>query len=377
MVYLDNAATSHFKPKCVYDALMHDLSNSANSGRSGHKLALSRAMDIEKTRGFLLSKFGGENLVFTKNCTEALNLAIFGFLKDGMRVVTTENEHNSVLRPLKALEGLGVITLLIVKSKDGYTPFESLVSAGKTADLVVVTLSSNVNGASNDLCALKSALKNSKAKIFVDGAQGVPYLPFDMSCGDMLALPAHKGLHGIQGVGALIVGEGVCLKPLVYGGTGTESFSPTQPTTMPEGYEAGTLFSGGICAFGAGARWTFDHIDHIRKNVKNLASECAYHLGDMGFRVYSKEFDTGIVTFNVGDTDSQKVASFLDEKDIAVRGGIHCSPLVHKHLGTEKQGAVRVSFGVDNTKKDTLKLLSALECLVKNQGQGCRPRFWS
>lgn len=367
MIYLDNAATSYFKPKCVYDALFYDVKNSANSGRSGHKLALSRSLAIENARSYLLERFGGDHLVFTKNCTEALNLGILGYLTEGMKVVTTENEHNSVLRPLYALERRGVITLLVLPVIGGKTPFESLAEAGKTADLVVVSLASNVLGATVDIPALKSALKGSNAKILVDGAQGVPYIPFDMTSADMLALPAHKGLHGVQGVGALIFNDNVKLNPILYGGTGTESFSPYQPTTIPECFESGTMFSGGICAFGEGARWTFDRIDKIRKIVRSLATECAYNLKNIGVTAYSKEFDTGIVTFNIDDKDSQQVASGLDEMGFAVRGGVHCAPLIHKRLGTDKQGAVRVSFGVDNTERDIIKLLSAVE---KIKGQG-------
>ncbi len=365
MIYLDNAATSHYKPKCVYDALLFDIQNSANSGRSGHKLALSRAMEIEKTRRYLADKFNGDNLIFTKNCTEALNLGILGFIRQGMTVVTTENEHNSVLRPLYALKERGVINLIVLPLKDGYTPFESLKSAVNIADLVVISLVDNVLGVVVNLDVVGKMIEGTKARLLVDGAQGVPYVDVDMKQQNisMLALPAHKGLHGIQGAGALVINDDVKLSPIIYGGTGTESFNPTQPTTMPEGYESGTLFSGGICAFGAGAKWTYDNIGKIRHNVDNLAKECLRNLIDLGVTVYSKDTLSGIVTFNVDDLDSQYVANLLDEKNIAVRGGIHCAPLVHRHLGTEKQGAVRVSFGADSTEKDMIRLLNAIESI--------------
>ncbi len=368
MIYLDNAATSHFKPKCVYDALIDDIKKSANSGRSGHRLALDRALQIEKTRSYLTDKFQGDNLIFTKNCTEALNLGILGFVKEGMTVVTTENEHNSVLRPLYALNNQGVINLLILPLKGGYTPFKSLKTAVCKADLVVLSLATNLLGVSIDLDAIGYVIKNTKAKLLVDGAQGVPYFDVDMKrqSVSMLALPGHKGLHGVQGTGALIVNDDVSLHPIIFGGTGTESYSPIQPTTIPEGYESGTLFSGGICALGSGAKWTYNNIQHTRLKVDKLAKECSYQLKTMGATVYSKETAVGIVSFNLGHVDSQQVANLLDEHEIAVRGGIHCAPLVHRHLGTEKQGAVRVSFGADSTEKELLFFLNAIED-IKNK----------
>lgn len=361
MIYLDNAATSRFKPKCVIDALVSDVKNSANSGRSGHKASISTTLAVESARNFFKETFEVDNVVFTKSCTEALNLGIFGFVKDGMTVVTTENEHNSVLRPLYELKRRGTINLVIVPVKHGISPFDEVVRCGKQADLIVVSNISNVLGATLDIEGLKTSLNNYPVKILVDGAQGVPYLDITGKWADMIALPAHKGLHGIQGVGALLFDDDINLKPLVYGGTGTESFSFIQPTTIPEGLEAGTLFSGGIRAFHEGAMWSFEHINEIRKHLKKLAEECAYGLKNLSVNVYNNEFLSGIVTFNISDVDSQQIASYLDQRNIAVRGGIHCAPLIHKRLGTDSQGAVRASFGVDNNEKDALMLLSAIE----------------
>ena len=367
MIYLDNAATSRFKPKCVIDTLVDDIKNSANGGRSGHRASISTALAVERCRSYFKEVFSFDNAIFTKSCTEALNLGIFGFIKDGMTVVTTENEHNSVLRPLYELKRRGAINLLTLTVNDGYAPFDDLVSACKCADLAVLSLVSNVLGASVDVSALKNALKGYPVKILVDGAQGVPYLPIDGHSADMLALPGHKGLHGIQGVGVLLFNDHIQLKPLVYGGTGTESFSPLQPTTIPEGLEAGTMFSGGIRALCEGAIWTFDHVREIRTHIEKLAKETAYNLANMGVTVYNKEFVSGIVAFNVGEIESQTVATYLDQKNIATRGGIHCAPLIHKRLGTENQGAVRVSFGVDNNERDMIALLDAVERYIIKQ----------
>ena len=364
MIYLDNAATSRFKPKCVIDALLNDVKNSANSGRSGHKESVAHAIAVEKARAYFKETFNFDHVVFTKNCTEALNLAIFGLIKDSMTVVTTENEHNSVLRPLYALHKQCAINLVILPVEDGISPFDGLIEQGKTADLIVVSNLSNVLGCKTDVAELRQALKNYPVKILVDGAQGVPYVDIDGNSCDMLALPAHKGLHGVQGVGALLFNDNVKLKPLLFGGTGTESLSFLQPITIPEGFEAGTLFSGGIRAFHQGAKWTFDHIGEIRHHVEKLANECAYGLKNVNATVYNKDFKSGIVTFNIGDVDSQLIANYLDGRNIAVRSGIHCAPLIHKRLGTENQGAVRVSFGVDNNEKDMIMLLSTIDKFI-------------
>ncbi len=360
MIYLDNAATSHFKPKCVIDALLNDVKNSANCGRSGHKASIGATIAVENARNYFKEVFKMDHAIFTKNCTEALNLAIFGYVQSGMMVVTTENEHNSVLRPLFELKQRGIINLIIVPANDGHVAFEQLINAGQKADLIVVSSISNVLGSQTDVIGLKYALSDYPVKILVDGAQGVPYVDLDKNSADMIALPAHKGLHGIQGVGILLFQDDIHLKPLIYGGTGTESFSFLQPQTIPEGFESGTLFSGGIRAFEAGARWTYENINEIRCHHKRLAEECAYGLKNLGATVYNKEFVSGIVTFNIKDIDSQMVADFLDQRNIAVRGGVHCAPLIHKRLGTDLQGAVRVSFGVDNNEKDLLSLLNAV-----------------
>ena len=361
MIYLDNAATSRFKPKCVIDALTYDVKNSANCGRSGHKASIATTLAVENARNYFKDKFAVDNVVFTKNCTEALNLAIFGFVKNGMAVVTTENEHNSVLRPLHYLQTQGMISLSILPVVDGSAPLDALVDSGKQADLIVVSNISNLLGCQVDIKSLKEHLRDYPVKILVDGAQGVPYMDIDGFCADMIALPAHKGLHGIQGTGALLFKEEITINPLLHGGTGTESFNLIQPTTIPEGLEAGTLFSGGIVAFQEGARWTYENIGEIRRHIEGLASECAYRLKNLGVTVYNKEFRSGIVTFNIKDIDSQTVANYLDQKNIAVRGGFHCAPLIHKRLQTDTQGAVRASFGVDNNEKDLLYLLSVVE----------------
>lgn len=368
MIYFDNAATSGFKPKCLFDTLKYDIDHSANSGRSGHRFALDAALRIENARAFFAGNLGCDgNIVFTKSCTEALNLALLGFLKPKMRVITTAYEHNSVLRPLETLRKHGIIEYFVVNPvPDGRILPEHMARAAEGADLCVVTMASNVTGETPNIAEISRSVHAQGAKLLVDGAQGVPILDINMKkLGvDMLALPGHKGLHGIQGTGLLAIRDGILLTPLIYGGTGTNSQSLSQPADIPDGLEAGTLFSGGISALHACARYTFENIAPYRQNVKTLTKELLHYLKAMRVNVYTKNPTVGVVSFNIGELDSAYVANKLDEAGFAVRSGLHCAPLTHRYLGTSKQGAVRVSIGIDNTQKEVFALLSEIEKLL-------------
>lgn len=368
MIYLDNAATSRFKPKGVADALMYDLAHSANSGRSGHRDALDAAMKIEDCRRFLLSAVGAKDgeysIAFTKNCTEALNLGIFGFLRTGMRVVTTAYEHNSVLRPLFELEKRGKIELMVVSpDESGRILPAHLDNALQNADFCAVSAASNVTGARADLPALSASARKYGTVTLIDGAQAVPSVRIELSkLGfDMLALPGHKGLHGPQGTGALIFKKDLHLQPLLMGGTGTASDSVYQPDQPPEGLEAGTLFAGGIAALHAGAKWSFAERDRYAPAVKRLGEELIAYLKGLDAEIYTADPTLGVISFNLKGRDSSFVANALAEREIAVRGGLHCAPLAHKALGTLSRGAVRASIGVDNTEKDIYHFVAALE----------------
>lgn len=369
MIYLDNAATSFFKPKTVLECLAYDLKHSANSGRSGHRYALDAAMKIEDCRSFLLSSLNCGNdyeLVFTKNCTEALNLGIFGYIKDGMRVVTTANEHNSVLRPLFELKNQGKITLLIINpTDDGTISPEHLDRSMENADFCVVSAASNVTGAKINLLELGNSAKRHNVPVLLDAAQALPYIDIDLGkIGiDMLAAPGHKGLHGVQGTGFLVFKKGLALKPLLFGGTGTASDSPVQPIDAPESYEAGTLFAGGIAALHAGAKWSYQNRERSVANISELSRELMQYLKALHAEVYTKDPSLGVISFNIKGRDSSEVSNILSERDIAVRSGLHCAPLIHKHLETLNRGAVRVSIGVDNTQTDIYKLISVLETI--------------
>ena len=374
MIYLDNAATSAFKPKGVFEALNYDLSHSANSGRSGHRYALDAAMKIEDCRRFFLSAMNAPEeeycVAFTKNCTEALNLGIFGFLRAGMRVVTTAYDHNSVLRPLFELEKRKKIELMVIRPDESGRILPShLDSALQNADFCAVSLASNVTGARIDLASLSASAQKYGVVTLLDGAQAVPLVKpdFKKHMPDMLALPGHKGLHGPQGTGLLIFRKDLKLQPLLMGGTGTASDSTYQPLEPPEALEAGTLFSGGIAALHAGAKWSFENRERNGAVIKRLAEELIDYLKGLGAELYTDDPTLGVVSFNLRGKDSSSVANALAEKDIAVRGGLHCAPLAHTALGTLSRGAVRASIGADNTEKDIYLFVAALEklCVAK------------
>ncbi|MBO4554527.1 MAG: aminotransferase class V-fold PLP-dependent enzyme [Clostridia bacterium] len=371
MIYFDNAATSRFKPKTVLDALNFDILHSANSGRSGHDDAIEKSIRIESCRNLLLKVLKGENthdLIFTKNCTEALNLAIFGMIKGGERIVTCDNEHNSVLRPLFHLANEGKIKLTVIRAKeDGKIDLVALNSFAEQTDIFVLGGACNVTGATLDLYEVGKIAKENKVKLIVDGAQSVPYCDLNLDEYNIsaLACSGHKGLHGIQGTGFLAKRKDLTLKPLLYGGTGTRSQELLQGFESPDSYEAGTLFSGGIAALEEGAKWSYEKLDFIKNNIDRLSKNIICNLKSIGATIYTNETKCGVVSFNLKDLDSAYVVDILNENGIAVRAGLHCAPLVHKRLGTLTQGAVRVSVGCDNTDKDVLTLSKVLEQIVR------------
>ena len=371
MIYLDNAATSRFKPKCVLDALIFDVTHSANSGRAGHDEAIDKSIRIQKCREYLLSVFGASDeysLIFTKNCTEALNLAIFGIVKGGERVLTGVNEHNSVLRPLYKLKQEGKISLEIVKTNPlGRIDVKDVEKFATNADILVFGGACNVNGAICDIQSIADYCKNNGKILILDGAQSVPLIPLTLKSSgiSMLACPGHKGLHGVQGTGFLIVRKDIKLSPLLYGGTGTFSSDVTPIVEMPDSFEAGTLFSGGIDALRQGAKWSFDNVDKNRKYIDRITKNILHGLHDIGATLYTRDTQTGVVCFNLANADSGYIADKLNEYGICVRGGLHCAPLVHREQGTSFQGAVRASVGCETKEGEIAYFLSVVERLMK------------
>lgn len=308
------------------------------------------------------------SLIFTKNCTEALNLAIFGIVKGGERVLTGVNEHNSVLRPLYKLKQEGKISLEIIKTNPlGRIDVKDVEKFATNADILVFGGACNVNGAICDIQSIADYCKNNGKILILDGAQSVPLIPLTLKSSgiSMLACPGHKGLHGVQGTGFLVVRKDIKLSPLLYGGTGTFSSDVTPIVEMPDSFEAGTLFSGGIDALRQGAKWSFDNVDKNRKYIDRITKNILHGLHDIGATLYTRDTQTGVVCFNLANADSGYISDKLNEYGICVRGGLHCAPLVHREQGTSFQGAVRASVGCETKEGEIAYFLSVVERLAK------------
>jgi selenocysteine lyase/cysteine desulfurase len=374
MLYFDNAASGGRKPDSVLSAVRSSIQVCANPGRSGHKLALSCANVVQQCRNALNEYFFGygfDRTIFTKNCTEALNIALFGTLKRGDHVVATCMEHNSILRPLAALQTAGVITYDICPlDEQGNVKPQTLRSLVKeNTRLVAVTSASNVTGATPPIAEIRSILPP-RVLLLCDGAQGGGHLPLRMrELGvDLLALAGHKGLMAIQGSGALLFSDRVDPTPILFGGTGSLSPFLEMPDFYPDALEAGTLSFPAVVSLLEGVRYISEH---ERQHRAHLLSLTAYFLGGLKalptYRTYSRPNACGIVAFESQTRDSETVAQILsDEYDIAVRGGLHCAPLMHDALKTADSGLVRVSFSPFNSEKEVDELLFALERMEKS-----------
>ena len=370
MIYLDNAATGGFKPATVPSAVAASLKLCSNPGRSGHRLSIATTQRVYACRTLLSELFQGygpERVIFTKSCTEGLNLATLGVLNRGDHVVTTALEHNSVLRPLEHLARKGKITYSVAPLEDGnVSPEEIAALVTDKTRLVAVTSASNVTGACPDLKGIRARLPE-RVLLLVDGAQGGGHIPIRMrDCGiDMLSLAGHKGLHAIQGASVFLFSDRVNPRPLIMGGTGSESMNLGMPAFYPDRLESGTLSYPAIVSLFEGALAVKANLNaHAQKLLKITETVCS-EIGSMpAFTLYSKPNACGIVSFAHTRMPSEEVATILSEQyDIAVRGGLHCAPLVHKALGSFPSGLVRASFSPYQPARDTALFLKALHRL--------------
>ena len=366
MVYFDNAASTLIKPRCVARAVCEAINEyGANPGRSGHKISLKAANIVYNTRCKLAAFFNAEpeNVIFTNNATTALNLAILGLDLKNAHVITTDIEHNSVIRPLYSLEGVQIEHVCTDINDD---IFISRLKAAirPTTKLIVLTYASNVIGVKLPIEKI-GALANQNNIIFIlDGVQGAGYDEIDMQKMniDFLCITGHKGLYGPQGIGALIINTDTPLKPLVYGGTGTNSSDTAMPLLAPERYESGTVNTPGIAGLGAG----IDYINTV--GIKNINCKCS-SLTQMtleglsvckGINIYTPKniAVAPIIAFNTQKSPSE-TGEYLDNAGICIRTGIHCAPLVHKKIG-QPFGTVRISFSSFNTKNEVNFLLNII-----------------
>lgn len=373
MIYLDNAATTLKKPPEVIEAVVQAMKHMGNSDRGTHENALSASRIIYDTRESLADLFGcpgADHVVFTSNATEALNIAISGLIKKNDHVISTDLEHNSVLRPLYRMEQERAVQLSFVGADSqgniDYGEFESLIQENTSA--IVCTHASNLTGNLVDIERVGRIAREHNLLFIVDASQTAGVFPIDMERMniDVLCFTGHKSLMGPQGTGGLCINTEKEVAPWKVGGSGVKSFSKIQPKELPTALEAGTLNGHGIAGLGAAVRFIQETgIDKIRAHEQQLMQ--AFYEGISRIRsitVYgdfeSKE-RAPVVALNIGDYDSAQVSDELSEDfGIAVRSGAHCAPRMHQALGTVEQGAVRFSFSWFNTMEEVESAVKAL-----------------
>lgn len=381
MIYMDNGATSYPKPREVIETLIDVTANyCANPGRSGHFMAARTAQEIYKTRLALARLFNIEDaarLVFTKNCTEAINLALKGILKDGDHVVTSSMEHNSIVRPLMELRKKGVSTTFVSCRQDGsLDPDDVKAAIRRNTRLVILTAASNVTGTKMPLEEVGRIAVRKGILFMVDGAQGAGHMDLDVQKNhiDILAVPGHKGLMGPQGTGALYIRKGVQSAPLLAGGTGSRSKDEEQPEDFPEGYEAGTVNSPGIIALGAAVRFINKiGVKVIEAHEQRLTERLQKGLDEIdGVVIYGPEDTaqkTAVVAMNIEGIDCEEAANILNDRyGIAVRAGFHCSGRAHDTIGTGNIGCMRICPGLYTSDKEIDEVIRAVGDIVKTKG---------
>ncbi len=367
MIYLDNAATSHPKPPRVYERVDQVLRHwSANPGRSGHAMAIEAARILFETRESVARLFhiaDPDRIVFTPNATGALNLAILGTLQPGDHCVTTNMEHNSVVRPLHALEQRGVTVTRAATNPDAIAG-----AINPRTRLVAVTHASNVVGEINPIAEIIVAAHARGVPVLLDAAQTAGSVPIDTGAlgVDLLACPGHKGLLGPQGTGFLYIAPHINPEPMLFGGTGSRSDLEDMPDFAPDRYEAGTLNTPGIAGLGAGVEFLIERgVDQIRAHEVALIDQLMNGLESIdGVTIHGPrdpQRKTGVVLFTIDGIDPAEIGDRLDsEFGIAVRVGLHCAPGAHRALGTFPLGGVRLSPGYFNTAEDVERAVEAV-----------------
>lgn len=386
MIYFDNAATTLQKPEEVAQAVKESFSYIGNAGRGANEASLFTSRLIFQTRKQIAELFhmkdgeqslGAERVVFTMNATESLNIVLKGLLYPGDHVITTEMEHNSVLRPLYELEEKGVGVTIVASEKNGTISCEKIKQAiGKNTKAIVCTHASNVTGDGNDIAQIGALCEKYNLYFILDASQTAGTIEIDMEQNHISAIcfTGHKGLFGPQGTGGIALADGVCVAPLLSGGSGVHSFERKHPMELPTALEAGTLNGHGIAGLHAALTWIKKTgIAAIHEKEMALAEQFQRGIETIpGIHLYGGEKRVAaIVSCNLADLDSAYVSDCLAENyGIATRAGAHCAPLIHTHFGTEKQGMVRFSFSCFNTTEEVEKAVRAMQDIAaENRGK--------
>lgn len=376
MIYLDNAASSCPKPDATWQAMEHFMrSVGANPGRSGHRLSVEAGRILIEARDALAELFGIDDplrIVFTRNATESLNLAIYGMLKLGDHCVTTSMEHNSVMRPLRDLDQKGrELTVASCSPQGELDPQEIKKAIKKNTKLIVLTHASNVVGTLMSIAEVGEIARAQGIPLCIDAAQTAGAFPIDVQKMriDLLAFTGHKSLYGPQGIGGLYIrkGLGEKLDPLMRGGTGSRSESQEQPDFMPDKYESGTPNTVGVAGLGAGVLFCLAQgVAHIRAKEEGLTRTLIEGLRSIpGVTLYGCGDATrqvAICSFTIHNRSPSEITMELDEEfSIMSRPGLHCAPAAHQTINTSPQGTVRLSPGYFNTEEDIARALEAVE----------------
>lgn len=368
MIYLDNAATSFPKPDAVISAVTEFMRESGgNPGRGGHALSRRAGETVFDCREELAELFNignSERIVFTKNATEALNTAINGLIGEGDELLISSMEHNSVLRPAVEREGRGARLGIIPADRDGRITPEAVEAAmTERTKLVCVVHASNVTGTLNDIAAINDVVHSRGALTLFDAAQTAGLVPIDASDFDLLAFPGHKSLYGPFGTGGLYIREGLFLRPLTCGGTGSISESAFMPDRMPDRFEAGTVNAAGIAGLLEGVR--FVRRENPLERERRMAKRLAEKIGAIKSVEIIGDNGVNVVGAKIKSMDCVEAAAKLDsEYSIAVRGGLHCAPMAHRSMGTIGSGLLRFSVGAFSTDEEIDAAASALESII-------------
>ncbi len=378
MIYFDNAATSFPKPECVYKAVDKCMREyGANPGRSGHRLSLEAGRILLEARELfseMINSKKSDNVIFSLNATDAINAALKGILKSGDHVITTSMEHNSVLRPLKTLEKQGVETTIIQCNKKGELSLEEISKAIKPSTKVIIsTHASNIIGTKMPIKEMGLLAHNEKLIFIVDSAQTAGTYNIDVEDMniDILTFTGHKGLMGPQGVGGFYIREGIPLRQMREGGTGSMSESLEQPEILPDKFESGTPNTPGIAGLASGLSFIKEKgIENIRKHEETITKYFIQQASEIKdiilYGLLDVENHAPVVSLNIKGKTSSEVSFALDKNyDIATRPGLHCAPMAHKTIGTFDQGTVRFSFGYFNTKNEVDIAIEALKSISK------------
>lgn len=372
MIYLDSAATSLQKPQNVRRAVLSAMRTAASTGRSAHAAAMRASDIVFNCRCAIAEMFSvsePDNVVFTLNATHALNIAINSLVRSGTRVLVSGYEHNSVMRPLYARNA----EIIIARSKlfdkdDALRAFSENISR---SEIVICTHVSNVFGFVLPIEEIAQMCREQGKPLIIDASQSAGSIPLDFSAlgASFVAMPGHKGLMGPQGTGVLLCGESG--KPLMHGGSGSDSISPHMPDYLPDRLEAGTLNVAGIAGLLEGVRYINRTglgriLSHEQRLISIMASILEKHSGIRVFRSGEMACQSGVLSILPLNGDCTGCAEFLSERGIAVRSGLHCAPEAHRSAGTLETGTVRLSVSPFTTENEVRNACSNILAYINS-----------